>query len=136
MGKHMRQTNISGLYGGCSGLAIALAVFAVGGAAQAQESSTVQDVVVTGYRASLASALVAKRDSDTMVDVINAEDIADFPDANLAESLQRLPGVSIDRENGEGNLISVRGLSGMKSRNVLKLHLPARRPAELCGQYA
>ena len=108
----MRQSNISGLYGGASGLAIALAVFAAGGPAQAQESSTVQDVVVTGYRASLASALVAKRNSDTMVDVINAEDIADFPDANLAESLQRLPGVSIDRENGEGNLISVRGLSG------------------------
>lgn len=45
-----------------------------------------------------------------MVDVINAEDIADFPDANLAESLQRLPGVSIDRENGEGRKITVRGL--------------------------
>ncbi|KAK0351739.1 hypothetical protein LTR94_023761 [Friedmanniomyces endolithicus] len=47
-----------------------------------------------------------------MVDAINAEDIADFPDANLAESLQRLPGVSIDRDNGEGRSISVRGLGG------------------------
>ncbi|HWT50637.1 MAG TPA: TonB-dependent receptor, partial [Caulobacter sp.] len=45
-----------------------------------------------------------------MVDAINAEDIADFPDANLAESLQRLPGVSIDRDNGEGRTITVRGL--------------------------
>jgi TonB-dependent receptor len=93
-------------------MAIAFATLAMAGAAQAQEASTVQDIVVTGYRASLASALVAKRDADVMVDVINAEDIADFPDANLAESLQRLPGVSIDRENGEGNGISVRGLGG------------------------
>ena len=78
---------------------------------QGQES-TIEEVVVTGYRASLNSALNQKRMSNVMVDVINAEDIADFPDANLAESLQRLPGVSIDRENGEGNTISVRGLGG------------------------
>ena len=45
-----------------------------------------------------------------MVDAINAEDIANFPDANLAESIQRLPGVSINRENGEGKDITVRGL--------------------------
>lgn len=108
----MTQTNIIRLCTGASGLAIALSGLALAGSAQAQEASQVQDVVVTGYRASLASALVAKRNADVMVDVINAEDIADFPDANLAESLQRLPGVSIDRENGEGNLISVRGLSG------------------------
>lgn len=68
------------------------------------------EVVVTGYRLALRSALDDKRASDAMVDVINAEDIADFPDANLAESLQRLPGVSIDRDNGEGRTITVRGL--------------------------
>ena len=45
-----------------------------------------------------------------MMDAINAEDIADFPDANLAESLQRLPGVALDRDNGEGRGITVRGL--------------------------
>ncbi len=45
-----------------------------------------------------------------MMDAINAEDIADFPDANLAESLQRLPGVALDRDNGEGRSITVRGL--------------------------
>ncbi|MEC8533032.1 MAG: TonB-dependent receptor plug domain-containing protein [Pseudomonadota bacterium] len=77
-----------------------------------QEATTVDEIVVTGIRASLASALSEKRRSNTIVDVINAEDIADFPDANLAESLQRIPGVSIDRENGEGNSISVRGLGG------------------------
>lgn len=79
---------------------------------QPAQEDTVDEIIVTGIRGSLASALVDKRRSNTIVDVINAEDIADFPDANLAESLQRLPGVSIDRENGEGNQISVRGLGG------------------------
>ncbi len=78
--------------------------------AAAEPASTVEEVVVTGYRASLQSALSLKRTSNVMVDAINAEDIADFPDANLAESLQRLPGVSIDRDNGEGRTITVRGL--------------------------
>ena len=67
-------------------------------------------VVVQGYRESLRAAIEEKRDADVMVDAINAEDIANFPDANLAESIQRLPGVSIDRENGEGKSITVRGL--------------------------
>jgi TonB-dependent receptor len=74
------------------------------------EEAEVEAVVVTGYRASLQSAIAVKRNSNVQVDAINAEDIADFPDANLAESLQRLPGVSIDRENGEGRTITVRGL--------------------------
>ncbi len=76
----------------------------------AAEDSQVEAIVVTGYRAAVQSALNLKRNSNTMVDAINADDIADFPDANLAESLQRLPGVSIDRENGEGRTITVRGL--------------------------
>src|SRR5690242_15887235 len=71
---------------------------------------TGETVVVTGYRESLRAAIEEKRDADVMVDAINAEDIANFPDANLAESIQRLPGVSIDRENGEGKSITVRGL--------------------------
>jgi len=71
-----------------------------------------QGIVVTGYRASLRSAIDSKRNADVQIDEINAEDIANFPDANLAESLQRLPGVSIDRDNGEGRTITVRGLGG------------------------
>ena len=77
---------------------------------QTDDSSQVDEVVVTGFRLSLRSALSTKRNANVMVDAINAEDIADFPDANLAESLQRLPGVSIDRDNGEGRTITVRGL--------------------------
>ncbi len=70
------------------------------------------DIIVTGFRASLASAVDQKRRSNQIIDAITAEDIADFPDANLAESIQRLPGISIDRDNGEGRSITVRGLGG------------------------
>ncbi|WP_423605728.1 TonB-dependent receptor [Sphingomonas sp. MS122] len=78
-----------------------------------------EEVVVRGYRASLRSAIAEKRDATVQIDAINAEDIADFPDTNLAESLQRLPGVSIDRDNGEGRSITVRGLGGDFNRTRL-----------------
>ncbi|WP_294079308.1 TonB-dependent receptor [Sphingomonas sp.] len=80
--------------------------------AQDEDKADGGELVVTGYRASLASALSQKRRADQIVDSITAEDIADFPDANIAESIQRLPGVSIDRDNGEGRTITVRGLGG------------------------
>ncbi|PVX30017.1 TonB-dependent receptor domain-containing protein [Sphingomonas pokkalii] len=76
------------------------------------DPQTGDEIVVTGFRASLRNALNLKRASNQIVDAITAEDIADFPDANLAESIQRLPGVSIDRDNGEGRSITVRGLGG------------------------
>ena len=81
------------------------------GSTSAEESAQdIGEVTVTGYRASLRNAIEVKRNSDVMMDAINAEDIADFPDANLAESLQRLPGIALDRDNGEGRSITVRGL--------------------------
>ncbi|WP_166878007.1 TonB-dependent receptor [Massilia mucilaginosa] len=69
-----------------------------------------QTVVVTGLRASLESALNKKKEDFGIVDVIKAEDMGKFPDTNLAESLQRVPGVVIDRDAGEGRNITVRGL--------------------------
>lgn len=74
------------------------------------DSPAVEEVLVTGFRQSLATALDNKRDATGSVDAIMAEDIADFPDNNLAESLQRIPGVAISRAAGEGRQISVRGL--------------------------
>ena len=74
------------------------------------QADEVEEIVVTGFRASLANALNIKRRETGMVDAISAEDIADFPDTNLAESIQRIPGVSIDRDAGEGRTITVRGL--------------------------
>jgi len=77
---------------------------------------TVSEVVITGYRRSLSEARAIKRDSAIEVDAIVADDIAKFPELNLAESLQRLPGVQITREAGEGRRISLRGLGPDFSR--------------------
>ncbi len=69
------------------------------------------EIVVTGFRASLDSALGQKRRETAAVDSIVAEDIGKFPDSNLAESMQRVPGVALARgDGGEGRNISVRGL--------------------------
>lgn len=95
--------------------ALAAVLLLVAGRAQAQ-STEVDELVVTGFRASLATAMQIKRADNSIVEVIRAEDIADFPDLNLAEALQRIPGVAIDRDGGEGRSITVRGLSGDFSR--------------------
>ncbi len=100
---------------------VLLAGAVVAGSASAQEqnpspASAVEEVIVTGYRQSLEQSLDAKRATAGAVDAIFAEDIADFPDTNLAESVQRVPGVAIDRVGGEGRQISIRGLSPEFSR--------------------
>jgi iron complex outermembrane receptor protein len=77
---------------------------------------SLEEVIVTGYRKSLNAALDQKRDSVGEVDTIVAEDIAAFPELNLAESLQRISGVSIQRDAGEGREISVRGLGPQFTR--------------------
>lgn len=95
-------------------LVAAIALSTAAGTSYAQEdgadSSMLEEVVVTGFRASLASALDQKREATGSIDAIVADDIASFPDMNLAESLQRIPGVAITRVGGEGRQISVRGL--------------------------
>jgi len=73
-------------------------------------------IVVTGYRKSLKAALSKKKKSTEQVDAIVAEDMAEFPDLNLAESLQRMPGVAIERSDGEGSRITVRGLGSRYTR--------------------
>lgn len=74
------------------------------------------DIVVTGFRQSLGAAIALKRNTVASVDAIVAEDIAKFPDQNLAESLQRIPGISIQRDAGEGRAITVRGLGAQFTR--------------------
>ena len=104
------------LFTGASALAVALSVGAAAAAAQTapqdpQDESQVDEIVVTGFRGSLRQALNIKRNETGIVDAIVAEDIADFPDLNLAEAIQRIPGVAIDRDAGEGRSLTVRGLS-------------------------
>ena len=83
---------------------------------EADSVDTLDTVVVTGYRASLEKALDIKRSEKGMVDAIVAQDIGKFPDLNLAESLQRIPGVVIARDAGEGRSITVRGLGPQFTR--------------------
>ncbi|BFM13284.1 TonB-dependent receptor [Simiduia litorea] len=78
--------------------------------ATAQDSDAVlEEIVVSGIRGSLTNSMDIKRDNTGVVDAISAEDIGKFPDTNLAESLQRITGVSIDRSGNEGNQVTVRG---------------------------
>ncbi len=82
---------------------------AVSGTTVHAQEPMLEEVVVTGTRASLQASMDVKRDSKGVVEAITAEDIGKFPDTNLAESLQRISGVSIDRSNNEGSKVTVRG---------------------------
>ncbi|XOV79902.1 MAG: TonB-dependent receptor [Aestuariibacter sp.] len=73
------------------------------------ENSVYEQITVRGYRASLRQTVGTKREADGVVDNIQAVDIGKFPDQNLAEALQRVAGVSIDRAEGEGQYVTVRG---------------------------
>ncbi|MEQ8936710.1 MAG: TonB-dependent receptor [Amphiplicatus sp.] len=86
------------------------ALAAVQPALAQEETAGDDEIVVTGFRQSLADALANKRNSNLIIESITAEDIGKFPDQNIAESLQRLPGVQIDRENGQGTKVRIRGL--------------------------
>ncbi len=100
---------------------IADILLAAGAQAQTPDQPAVDasaQVVVSGIRASLSSSLNTKRMQDGVVDAVSAEDAGKFPDTNIAESLQRVTGVQIQRNGGEGRYISVRGL-GPEFNNVL-----------------
>lgn len=87
----------------------------------AEEDNSEKDpevITVTGIRGSLINSVGIKQDAGNVVDAISAEDIGKFPDQNVAESLQRITGVSIDRSGGEGQLITVRGM-GPEFNSVL-----------------
>ncbi len=94
-----------------SSLSVALGAMAVNATAIAQEdTATEEPIEVIGIKGSLLKSMDVKRGSNGVVDAISAEDIGKFPDTNLAESLQRITGVSIDRSNNEGSKITVRGM--------------------------
>ncbi|RJG09558.1 TonB-dependent receptor [Massilia cavernae] len=75
------------------------------------DTSQTQKVVVTGYRYAIEKSLDQKRNANAIVEVITAEDVGKFPDKNVADALQRVPGVVVTRSGGEGKNVSVRGLS-------------------------
>lgn len=100
------------------GLAIASAASMHSAYSQTDNALVQEEVLVTGIRASLTKALDQKRDNSNLSEVVLAEDIGKFPDTNIAESLQRITGVAIERNGGEGQFITVRGF-GPEFNNVL-----------------
>ena len=87
-------------------------------------------IEVRGIRSSMAENLDVKRMSESVVDAITAEDIGKFPDKNVADSLQRVPGVVIERDGGEGSSVSIRGLSSELTFTQLNGNFIASSPGE------
>jgi len=78
--------------------------------ASASQDNNLEEIIVTGYRASLETALSNKRNSTLPIESVAPEDIGKMPDQNVAESLQRLPGIQIDRAGGQGTAVLIDGL--------------------------
>ena len=93
----------------------AVAALALAGTASAQDApqdaTEVEEVVVTGIRSSIESSIASKRTNTSIVEVVTAEDIGKLPDVSIAESLARLPGLTAQRLDGRGQVISIRGLA-------------------------
>ena len=116
--------------------ASALALISAASAARAQDAPDSQteeaqageaaadeeEIVVTGIRQSIRAAIDLKRDLDVVADVITAEDIGKFPDKNVAEALQRVPGIVINREFGEGERVSLRGTAPNLTKTLVNGH--------------
>ena len=100
-----KKTLKNSLLAGVSVAAVSLGI----NVASAQQSEEVDELIVQGIRKSLQSSSDLKRNAKGIVDAISAEEMGKFPDTNLAESLQRISGVSIDRQRGEGSTVTVRG---------------------------
>lgn len=73
-------------------------------------TTQLKEVVVSSYRSSLEASLRVKENAMGVEDSIQAEDVGKFPDANVADALQRIPGIAIDRNEGEGRYVTIRGL--------------------------
>ena len=91
--------------------AAVLSMCSAGTVTAQDDEAVLEEVVVTGIRASLSRAADLKRNDKRIVDAIVAEDIGKLPDNNIAEALQRITGVSLNRDFGVGEGVSIRGLS-------------------------
>lgn len=109
---------------GASGSALAAAMLIAGLATpayaqDAEPAAESEEVVVTGFRAALESAVSTKKDSDQIVESVSAEDIGKLPDASIAESIARLPGLTSQRISGRSSFISIRGFGPDFSSTLL-----------------
>jgi len=109
----MKNFNLKPLGVIISGLVLAAttqAVFAQVAEKKSTDATDVDEVVVTGYAKSIATAIDMKRNADTIEQAISAEDIGGLPDKSIADSLSRLPGVTVTRSSGQAGTIQVRGM--------------------------
>ncbi|MGH8175701.1 MAG: TonB-dependent receptor [Steroidobacter sp.] len=106
------------------GAAVALALSGQAAPAYSQDTSAsqIEEVIVTGIRGSLRQSIETKREAAMVVEAITSEDVGKFPDKNVAEALQRVPGISISRDYGEGERVSIRGTAPNLNRTLLNGH--------------
>lgn len=111
-GVGMKAIKINGLPNRCRATLLSAAItgLLVSAPTYAQDDSELEEIVVVGIRGSLERSLDIKRESTGFVDAISSEDVGKLPDNNVAEALQRVPGVAIQRNRGEGDFVSIRGL--------------------------
>lgn len=113
VGKHkeLERAVIRALHGG-SNVLIGAAMLGMSVTAVAAETGTkdVEEVVVTGIRASIENAIAVKKNDSSIVEAVSAEDIGKLPDSSIAESIARLPGIAAQRTNGRAQTLSIRGL--------------------------
>lgn len=107
--KTVRRLLVSSSLAALAAGVIAPSAFAQSTSTSAESAKEPEVIVVVGIRASLTSAAGIKRNAIGVVDAISSEDLGKFPDSNVAESLQRIPGVAVDRSGGEGRFVTVRG---------------------------
>lgn len=110
-------------------LASSIALILAGGSApmvmaaeEANAEKEIEVIQVTGIRGSLKASINGKRFSDAVVDVVSAEDVGKFPDGDVGESLARIPGVTVSRQFGQGQQVSIRGASAQLTRTLLNGH--------------
>ncbi len=89
-----------------------LPVAAQDSAQDAEQTEVIEEVIVTGYRQSILSALDAKRLADTVAETLSADDLGSLPDVSMADALTRLPGISAVRTGGQAGEINIRGMAG------------------------
>ena len=103
-----------------AGSVSALALLAGPALAQnADDPVTIDEVIVTGIRASLQQSLETKRNADAIIDVVTAEDVGKFPSSNVAEAITIIPGVTVDRAFGQGEKVSILGTDPALNRTLL-----------------
>lgn len=103
--RHRAEMRINPVAAACSTL-----LFAMGAAFAQQDPANLNTVTVTGIRAGIESSIAAKRNSDSIVEVVSSEDLGKLPDASIADSIARLPGLAAQRVDGRASAISIRGL--------------------------